>query len=147
MNGWYGLLAFLIGFALAQLWKFVAGLIKGRGQVALKNFKTAIGYMMQSGRMPSGHSASMTALTTYLGLAGGFDSGVFALAVATTIIVIYDALHVRYAVGEQGKALNNLLAEDKKSTLPVVEGHTVPQVVVGTLLGISVGCLVFYILK
>ena len=144
MNGWYGLLAFLIGFVVAQFWKFVAGLVTGRSKAAMKNFKTAIGYMMQSGGMPSGHAASMTALTTYIGLASGFDSGLFALAAATTIIVIYDAIHVRYAVGEQGKALNGLLKDGKKPEIPVVEGHTVGEVVVGAILGIIIGALVFY---
>lgn len=143
MNGWYGLLAFLVGFVLAQSWKFVAGLARGEKGAAFKNFRTAIGYMMQSGGMPSGHSASMSALTTYLGLVAGFDSGIFALAVATTIIVVYDAVHVRYAVGEQGRALNELLREKKRPALPIVEGHTVGQALVGIILGVGVGCLVY----
>lgn len=145
MNGWYALLAFLIGFTIAQLWKFVAGLIMGRGQPALKNFKTAIGYALESGGMPSGHTASMTALTLYLGLSGGFNTGLFALAVASTTIVIYDALHVRFAVGEQGKALNGLLQKAGKPTLPIVAGHTVPQVLVGLMLGVVVGMCIYYV--
>lgn len=145
MNGWYGLVAFVIGWILAQLWKFIVGLVKGRGQQALKNFKTAIDYVTRSGGMPSGHSASMAALTTYIGFASGFDSGLFALAVATTIIIFYDAVHVRYAVGQQGKALDGLLQQEKKATLPIVEGHTVPQACVGIALGIVVGWLVFYV--
>lgn len=132
---------------MAQLWKFVAGLIKDRKQVKWTNFKTLIGYFMRSGGMPSGHSASMAGLMTYIGLTGGFDSGLFALAVATTIIVVYDAVHVRYAVGEQGKALNRLLEKDGQRALPVVEGHTMPQVMVGLILGVLIGVGVAWITR
>lgn len=147
MNGWFALLAFVGGFLMAQLWKFVAGLLKDRKRVKWTDFKALVGYFMRSGGMPSGHSASMTGLTTYVGLVGGFNSGLFALAVATTIIVIYDAVHVRYAVGKQGKALNRLLEKDGRKALPVVEGHTVPQVVVGVILGLLIGAGVACIAK
>lgn len=142
MNGWYALLAFGGGFILAQLWKFVASVLKDGKQIKTRDFKTLIGYLARSGGMPSGHAASMTGLTTYLGMMSGFDSGLFALALATTLIVMYDAVHVRYAVGEQGKALNGLLEADKKAPLSVMEGHTVSQVVVGALLGILIGAVI-----
>ena len=74
----------------------------------------------------------------------GFLSGIFALALAMTIIVVYDAVNVRYAVGEQGKLLN-LIAEsdhnEKTKKMKVIEGHTVPQAIVGGLLGIALGLL------
>lgn len=147
MNGWFAMLAFVGAWFLAQVWKFVAGLIRDRKTIKWTDFKTLIGYFMRSGGMPSGHSASMTGLTIYLGVTGGFDSGLFALALATTIIVIYDALHVRYAVGEQGKALNRILAKDGEKALPVVEGHTMPQVVVGVIIGILTGVVIAYLTK
>lgn len=102
---------------------------------------------MRSGGMPSGHSASMTAMTTYLGMMAGFDSGLFALSVAMTLIVIYDAIHVRYAVGEQGKALNNLLKKDHQKPLPLVEGHTTAQAAVGVIIGVLVGVLFGFLTK
>ena len=145
MNGWYAMLAFGGGFVVAQLWKFVAGLVKGRKQAGRMDMKTLIGYLSRSGGMPSGHAASMSGLTTYLGMMSGFESGLFALALAMTLILIYDAIHVRYAVGEQGKALNGLLEKENKKPLSVVEGHTIGQVVVGAfsgvLIGVIIGCL------
>lgn len=144
MKAWYGLVAFAGGFVIAQLWKFVAGVISSRKQEK-RNFKEMVGYLMRSGGMPSGHAASVTALTVYLGCFSGFDSPIFMLAVAFWGIVLYDAIHVRYAVGEQGKALNKLLEEARKPELPVVEGHTMAQVVVGTILGIIIGLLVFWL--
>ena len=58
-------------------------------------------------------------------------------------IVIYDAVNVRYAVGEQGKVIN-LIANDhnyKKHKVKVVEGHTIPQVIVGGIVGILLGII------
>ena len=144
MKAWYALVAFACGFIIAQFWKFVAGVVSQRRQKE-RNFKELIGYLMRSGGMPSGHSASVTALSIYLGCYAGFDSPVFMLAVAFWAIVLYDAIHVRYAVGEQGKALNKLLKAAGKSELPIVEGHTVPQVVVGVMIGIVVGFGVFWL--
>ncbi len=144
MKAWYALVAFACGFAVAQLWKFVTGVVSSRKQEK-RDFKEMVGYLMRSGGMPSGHAASVTALTVYLGCFSGFDSPIFMLAVAFWGIVLYDAIHVRYAVGEQGKALNKLLKEAGKPELPVVEGHTMAQVVVGTILGIIIGLLVFWL--
>lgn len=144
MKAWYALVAFACGFAVAQLWKFVTGVVSSRKQEK-RGFKEMVGYLMRSGGMPSGHAASVTALTVYLGCFSGFDSPIFMLAVAFWGIVLYDAIHVRYAVGVQGKALNKLLKEAGKPELPVVEGHTMAQVVVGTILGIIIGLLVFWL--
>lgn len=144
MKAWYSLIAFACGFVVAQLWKFVAGLFAQRKKEK-RSFKEVIGYLMRSGGMPSGHAASVTALSVYLGCYAGFDSAVFMLAVAFWGIVLYDAIHVRYAVGEQGKALNRLLSKAGEPELPVVEGHTMAQVVVGTLIGIIMGLAVFWL--
>ena len=147
MNGIFALVAFAGGFALAQLWKFVEGIVHHKNHPEMAHFGTAVAYIFRSGGMPSGHSASMTALTVYLGCTEGFNSSIFALAVASTIIIFYDAIHVRYAVGEQGKALNGLLEEQGKKQLPIVEGHTVSQVAIGAILGVFVGILVYILLK
>lgn len=145
MNGWYAIGAFFGGFLVAQVWKFVAGLVSRRGKLRASNFKELIGDLTRAGGMPSGHAASMAALTMYFGCALGFDSAIFALSLAFFGIVVYDATHVRYAVGEQGEALNGLLHAAGKSKMPIVEGHTVLQVVVGTLLGVLIGWLFWVI--
>lgn len=147
MNGWYVLLAASIGWLIAQSWKTIAGVVKGKKQLGKMDLATLIGYATRSGGMPSGHTAAMSALTVCLGMWEGFDSGLFALALATTLVIMYDAIHVRYAVGEQGKALNELLVKDKKKPLPIVEGHTVAQVTVGMLIGIVTGVVVGILLK
>lgn len=135
----FTLVAFGLGFLVAQIWKLITGLVnRGRSETVV-DLKTAIGYFSRSGGMPSGHTASLTAATMYLGFTNGFGSGVFALAVCMWMIVVYDAIHVRYAVGEQGKALNKLLKTAGEPELPLVEGHTMPQVAVGAVIGVIIG--------
>ena len=132
------LLAFAIGFLSAQTWKAVAGFVCDKRKGEKVSIGTVIRHFADSGGMPSGHTASFTAATLCLGTVCGFNSGVFMLAVCTWMIVVYDATHVRYAVGEQGVALNELLKAAGKRELEVVRGHTVAQVVVGAVLGIAV---------
>lgn len=145
MNGTgYAMLAFILGFLIAQVWKTLVGLLRVQG-VAKMSLGEVIAYFSRSGGMPSGHAASFSALTVYLGLTFGFDSGVFALALGCLAIVLYDATHVRYAVGRQGEVLNRILQKNNQKPLPLVEGHTISQVIVGALTGILVGILVFYI--
>ncbi len=143
-KGWYALVVFVLGFLLAQIWKLIAGLVQG-GAKEVVNLKTAIGYFSRSGGMPSGHTVSFTGASVYLGCAFGFESAVFALAACTWMIVVYDATHVRYAVGEQGRALNRLLAKNGEKELPIVEGHTMSQVVVGAILGVILGIIMAFL--
>lgn len=138
-EGLWALLAFVIAWFVTQMLKTILGLISHKNDGKVTNVWTAIDYFTRSGGMPSGHTASFTALCVVLGCTSGFDSAIFALAVATWSIIVYDAVHVRYAVGEQGKALNKLLKQAGEPVLPVVEGHTVPQVIVGGIIGIIVG--------
>lgn len=133
MNGLKVIIAFVCGFFVAQAIKTVIAAIKHK-----KNLKQ---YLVKSGGMPSGHMASTTAAVTCIGLIGGFDSLVFALAVCVGMTVFYDAVNVRYAVGKQGEALNKLLAEPLK----VIEGHNLVQNIVGVFLGVAVGIAVFLV--
>lgn len=144
MNGIYALVAFVFGWLIAQLWKLIQGALSGRQKGVKRDLKDWVGYFTRSGGMPSGHSACMVATSVYLGCVFGWDSGVFALAVASTAIVLYDATHVRYAVGLQGEALNKILRKNGEKPLPLTEGHTVSQVVVGCILGVAVGILTYF---
>lgn len=146
----YTILAFVLGFLVAQTWKAVSDLARNgkKGDVAqVKDFFSAVGYFARSGGMPSGHMASFTAAVVYLGCVYGFGSGLFMLGACVWTIVLYDAIHVRYAVGEQGKALNEILKKAGKKALPVVEGHTLAQAAVGAIIGVVVGAGLFLIVK
>ena len=138
-------LAFIAGWFFSQSAKLITALIQKKGKLT---FSEIAYYMTKSGGMPSGHTASFVAFDTVLGLLYGFDTPVFALAACVTIIIIYDAVNVRYAVGEHGRLLNEIaISDNNKKTNPqkIVEGHTVPQVTVGALLGVGLGVAIYFI--
>lgn len=98
------------------------------------------------GGMPSGHSATVTAMAVTAGVEYGFSSPVFAIAAVMGIIVMHDAMGVRLEAGKHAKVLNELLdllssdtgAEDKMKELL---GHTPLQVCFGALLGLATALL------
>ena len=145
MLGIGGLIAFVSGWFVAQLGKLLGDTIKKKRVLTFGEFLDAA---TRSGGMPSGHTASFLALTTYLGINYGFMSGIFVLAACMATIVIYDATNVRYAVGVHGKLLNQMAEESKRKDrkVRVVEGHTIPQVIVGGIIGILIGIVVSMIM-
>ncbi|MGD8374092.1 MAG: divergent PAP2 family protein [Candidatus Woesebacteria bacterium] len=91
--------------------------------------------LYKSGGMPSSHSAVVVSLATTIGLTEGFQSAQFGLSAVLASIVIYDAINVRRAVGEQGDALFALTKDKKELTFFTAKGHTLPQVIAGGTLG------------
>lgn len=59
-----------------------------------------------SGWMPSAHSSLVTSLTTAIAIKHGISSDIFAFALIVTVIIIYDAINVRYEAGLHAEALN-----------------------------------------
>lgn len=148
MNGFYLLLGFALGWLIAQGAKFITGFVQKKRKKQPFTAADFRYYMFKSGGMPSGHTASFTALATEIFLTYGFDNPVTILALCTTMIFVYDAVNVRYAVGEHGRLLNLIAEHDHDpATKPqkIVEGHTIPQVIVGAILGILIGFLVFWL--
>ena len=99
------------------------------------------------GGMPSGHSATVTALSVTAGIEYGLDSAPFAIAAVLAIVVMHDAMGVRLEAGKHAKALNELmnLVSSKDLTpddkLKELLGHTPLQVCFGALLGLLVALL------
>ncbi len=103
------------------------------------------------GGMPSGHSATVTAVAVSVGLECGFGSPIFAVAMIMAIIVMHDAMGVRLETGKQAKVLNDMTEileklsgtelsnEDK---LKEFVGHTPFQVLMGMILGLIVGIVI-----
>lgn len=102
-----------------------------------------------SGNMPSAHSATVASLVTLIGLKEGVETPLFALAALFAAIVMYDAVMVRRSSGEQGVAIQQLIKEQKSNVaLPrAAKGHTPLEVLVGALLGASIGLVVFLATK
>ena len=108
--------------------------------------KLDIHRLFGDGGMPSGHSATVTALATTAALEYGLASPIFAVTVISGIIVMHDAMGVRREAGRHAQILNDLIASLGKDTPPedVLKeflGHTPLQVCFGALLGFAVALL------
>ena len=100
--------------------------------------KIRFGIMFETGGMPSSHSALITGTTSGIGFQLGFDNPLFALAIAVSLIVMYDASGVRKSAGIQASEINKLSKKiDPNSQLVLKEnlGHTKFEVFVGSILG------------
>ena len=106
--------------------------------------------LVGSGGMPSSHSATVCAMVVATGRYCGVNSPLFAIAAVLSIIVMYDAMGVRYETGEQAKVLNRMFTEwmdqgfeqfqlPHGKKLKEMVGHTPIEVVTGAALGIVLG--------
>jgi uncharacterized protein len=100
--------------------------------------------LFTTGGMPSSHSSLMTATAHAIGLYQGFTSPLFAMAVAVTMIVVYDAANVRRQAGIHAQRINVIFDEllhghpINEKDLREVLGHTPLEVVGGILLGLVI---------
>ena len=130
------LVAGLIAWSLAQIIKIPLDFFRTRRWNWALFFTT--------GGMPSSHSSLMTATTLAIGLYHGFDHPAFAVGVAITMIVTYDAAGVRQQAGIHAKRINVLFEEllhghpINQRDLREVIGHTPLEVAGGILLGLIV---------
>lgn len=98
---------------------------------------------VKTGNFPSSHTTVAVALTTAIFVHEGL-SALFAVAGTFTAITIQDAMSSRRSIGEQGAALQKLIAKlsPDDSTPYVAIGHTVKEVIAGAALGIVIGTIV-----
>ena len=125
----------LFAWATAQVLKFFIYLAVNR----TIDWKRLTG----DGGMPSGHSATVTALAVTSGLEYSCASPAFAVCVVLAIIVMHDAMGVRREAGRHAKAINELLETLSSQQEPDVKlkeflGHTPMQVCCGAVLGFAV---------
>lgn len=148
------LLAGVTGWASAQVIKAILYTILH------KEFR--LERLFGDGGMPSGHSATVSAMAMMALLHYGIGSFEFAISTMLAIIVMHDAMGVRLETGRQAEVINELTAlfeeivdefqaeetlekkflkvfsEDK---LKEYVGHTPIQVIAGCLLGLLIGWL------
>ena len=118
--------------------------------VLLTERRWAFDRMLETGGMPSSHSATVTSLAVTIGMVEGFGSTIFALAIVFAGIVMYDASGIRRAAGMHAQLINDLVQElahlfdegFQPTALKTLLGHTYPQVIVGSLLGGVTGLLI-----
>jgi acid phosphatase family membrane protein YuiD len=125
---------------------------------AIVNKKFSFDRLVGDGGMPSGHSATVTALAMMCGLTEGFGSTIFGLSMIFAIVVMHDAMGVRREAGKHARSiisiveqLNDYFSEhdDKIKTekLKVLVGHTPLQVIVGSLLGAAIALVYHFLIK
>ena len=143
----YGIMVFFTGVAIAQGIKTLQALLQKEISWR-KRVYNAIRSLGRSGGMPSGHTLSLSSLTTYLGLEYGLTSPYFAIGVGFTWWFMYDAVKARRSIGEQAKAINWILDDfgEKNNHIKLIEGHTMPEVAVGLILGVATGYISFKLL-
>jgi acid phosphatase family membrane protein YuiD len=128
---------FLVTFfawSVAQIIKIIIGVRREKRF----NFR----WIFEPGGMPSAHTATVAALATAVGISFGFDSGLFAVTLIFSIMIMFDAGGFRRTVGRQAAILNKIVddvyakrkVEEKK--LRELLGHTPVQVIAGAALGI-----------
>jgi acid phosphatase family membrane protein YuiD len=132
---WWGLAA----CGAAQLSKLVIELVVHRRW----NPKV----LVETGGMPSSHSALLTGTTASLGWVQGFDGPLFGLAAVLCFVVLYDASGVRRAAGLTAARVNLIGAgaittdgsalDPASPPKPLKEnlGHTRLEVLIGALMG------------
>jgi uncharacterized protein len=131
------LIVALVSCLVAQILKVIFELAKNR--------KLNIRTLVETGGMPSAHSALVTALATGVGQTVGWSTPEFAIASIFAVIVMYDAAGVRQAAGKQARILNQIIDEvlhDQyeftEARLKELLGHTPVQVFVGSALGVVI---------
>jgi len=150
--------AAVIAWFSAQLLKLLFALVL-TGKLKLER-------LIGSGGMPSSHSAFVCAAVVVMARMVGIDSPLFGVTFCLAAVVIYDAMGVRRAAGEQAKVLNRMIFEfpffklkreepseqpeepkpEEEGGIPLIPkqlkellGHTPFEVMGGCLLGLVIG--------
>ena len=105
----------LAACGIAQISKLLFELIFNQ------NWKPSV--LIETGGMPSSHSALVTGTASGVGLQLGFSHPSFALAVTIAFIVMYDASGIRRAAGLTASRVNQLPVEicSENTLIPLKE--------------------------
>ena len=140
----------MVSWVLAQICKAIVNFIK------TKEFNSE--RLFGAGGMPSSHSATVSGVMIATAQMCGFSDPLFGISAVLAAVVMYDAMGIRRAAGEQAKALNRVIdtledehegaPDDEIEALPVTReekralkeylGHTPLEVLAGALLGILI---------
>ncbi len=125
---------------IAQSAKVLFGLMK-YGVTDISRFKWRI---LWAGGMPSSHSAFIASTTLTILLSAGADSLLFGLSLVMSCIVVYDVIKI-HAIYETFQKRYPELREEVKNDPVLMDlvGHRLPEVIVGVLIGLSVGLLTY----
>jgi acid phosphatase family membrane protein YuiD len=130
------LISALIAWGLAQVLKIPIHYLRTR--------ERDWSLLFRAGGMPSSHSALVSATAHGIGLSLGFNSPIFALAVAFAMVVIYDATGIRRQAGRHATIINAIVndfleghPEHGSEKLKEVLGHSPAEAAAGVIMGIG----------
>lgn len=140
INEYYVISCAFFGLFSAQILKPFFGLLR------TKKFDLLL--INASGGFPSSHTSFVVATTLAIGLREGFSSSVFAIGIVFSLIVMYDAMNVRYYAGKNieltQQIIRDLKAHEFKLDNPLyinnlkeILGHERLEVLGGLILGIA----------
>jgi uncharacterized protein len=105
--------------------------------------------MVETGGLPSAHSALVVGLAAGIGIHEGWQSSLFAVCLVYALVVMYDAIGIRREAGKHADLLNELLlisiikdASAQREKLRALLGHTPIEVFAGALIGVIMALFV-----
>lgn len=123
-----------IAFVLSVILKGIFSIIK--------KWKLDWSIALWSWWMPSAHSAVVVSLTTAVALKYGIWSDLFAIAMAFTVIILYDAINIRFEAWLHATAINKYIWEKRfRESL----WHLPSEAFAWSILGILVAVVLYYI--
>ena len=133
----------LVAVAICQIIKFITEVIT--------NQKVSLVRLLDgAGGIPSSHSTVTSCLATLIGLNYKFTSPTFAIAFFLCLVVMYDAMGIRYETEKQAKVINKITEKIKLKNLTgelqdlkEEVGHKPIEVLCGFILGTLIGILYY----
>jgi acid phosphatase family membrane protein YuiD len=105
--------------------------------------------MVETGGLPSAHSALVVGLAVGVGLTDGWRSTMFAICLVYALVVMYDAIGIRREAGKHADLLNELLvisvikdSYTQREKLKELLGHTPIEVFAGALIGLLMAVVI-----
>jgi hypothetical protein len=132
-------LSCILSIVVVQIIKMLIDIFYHKNRFELRN-------IINTGGMPSSHSAVVSALTTSVLVLEGLSTITY-VSFFLSGIVIRDAFGLRWDTGLQAKAINAIAKESKNKEISKVKlneniGHTFLQVLIGMAIGILTAVLV-----
>ncbi len=123
----------IIAFLIAVIIKWITSKIK--------YWKFELAKALSSWWMPSVHSALVTSTTIAIWLKYWVTSDLFTLAIVLTVIVMYDAINVRFEAWLHASAINEMFWKQFKESL----WHLPSEAFAWSMLWLLVAVILFFI--
>lgn len=126
----------------------ISWLIAQTIKVTIESFrekKLKFSRFVGNGGMPSGHAAIVSSLSTVVLINKGMASLEFGVVAIFSLIILADAIGVRFETGKQAMAINDIVEDLHNNDIEIEIkrlkeqiGHRPIEVLIGTLLGMAI---------